>query len=439
MISRLHKNHPITARSTQRATSNPGSPFPLQAARRFLPATMVLLLATLACYSLQAADPLFQPSGSPRVQLDRGSSLKLQIKPSPAPSRSSTVESEKPITRIQLPATPQTSADDMPRRQPADGILEVPTTGTPEGPLAPITDAPLELPEFILLPSSGQHPAEPAEKPTLLEDAVQAEQPSRLEPLKVESQQQDAVLEGFPIIPTVLLQEEEAASEVNPILNCRSVSCEETLRQLRPTLLSSILLDVTPSFNPNLSEPPPRLQEEVRQWKDQQGKAVASGQLADVKFSRVVIQLEDGSQQQFPLDKLSDIDRCYVSDTWGFPLDCQLAGDASSRRDFTPITLNWTASALCKLPGYFEDEELERYGFTAGPWIQPFRSGAHFLTDLAIVPYRAGIHPYNECIYTLGVFRPGSPAPTIRPGFPISIKGGLWQAGVITGGFYLFP
>ena len=390
------------------------------------------MLATLAWYSLQAADPLFRPSGRPQVQLDRGSSFKLKIKPSPAPSRSSAAESELPPTRIQLLPTQPTPPIDVPSRQEANDFIDVPST-------APIEEAPLAPPEFILLPSSGQQTAEPAEMPALLEETGQAGLPPGLEPPNTENHQQDTFQEDFLVIPTLLLQEEDVEDAGNPILNCRSVSCEETIRQLRPTPLSSILLDVTPSFNPNLSEPPARLQEEVRQWKDQQGKAIASGRLADVKFGRVVIQLEDGSQQPFPLDKLSDIDRCYVSDTWGFPLDCQLAGDASSRRDYTPITLNWTASALCKRPGYFEDEGLERYGFTAGPWIQPLRSGARFLADLAIVPYRAGIHPHNECIYTLGVFRPGSPAPTIRPGFPISIKGGLWQAGVMTGGFYLFP
>jgi hypothetical protein len=293
-----------------------------------------------------------------------------------------------------------------------------------------------ERPGFIHRPPASQLPEQPAREPALFPQPNSPGQPSG-NPLV---EPQGPVQESFPTIPSVLLQEPEAEGPmINTVLDCRSISCEETIRQLRPTPLSSILLDITPSFKPNLSEPPPRLQEEVRQWTDQQGMALASGRLADLKFGRVVIQLEDGSQQQLRLDRLSDVDRCYVSDTWGFPLDCQLASDLSAVRDFTPITLSWTASALCKRPGYFEDDQLERYGFTAGPWIQPVRSGVHFLVNLAIVPYRAGIHPPNECIYTLGVFRPGSPAPAIRPGFPISVKGGLWQAGVMTGGFYLLP
>jgi hypothetical protein len=300
-------------------------------------------------------------------------------------------------------------------------------------------EVPPELPRVILVPSSSPIPKQPAETSSLFQQPDSPDLPSRLESGDLQVEPQGPALESFLTVPSVFLQEPEAEGPINTILDCRSVSCEDTIRQLRPTPLSSILLDVTPSFNPNLSEPPPRLQDEVRQWTDQQGMAIARGRLEDLKFGRVIIQLEDGSQKQFPLDKLSDLDRCYVSDTWGFPLDCQLASDASSLRDFTPITLSWTASALCKRPGYFEDDELERYGFTAGPWIQPVRSGVHFLANLAIVPYRAGINPPSECIYTLGLFRPGSPAPAIRPGFPISVKGALWQAGVMTGGFYLLP
>jgi len=434
---RSHRNPLITARSTPRATSKPGSPPAILL--RFLVAPSLLLLLALLLYPLQAADPLFDSSSNPRLQVERDSAFKIKFKPSSSSATPAVSDERNETLRIQLQGASVPRTNSLPAEQSPSGVLEIPDTApaTTPAPEAPSSGTAQELSGITLLPPEGPIPPLPARPPMTFQPPTTATAP--LPPELVIEADEEPGTEIFPTTLSALLQDAAGEDVDNPILECRSVSCEETIRQLRPTAISSISLDITPSFNPNLSDPPPRLQEDVRKWTDRQGMAIATGQLAELKFGRVVIQLEDGSQQVFPIDKLSDNDRCYVSDTWGFPLDCQLASDHSGGREFTPITLSWTASALCKRPGYFEDELLERYGFTAGPWMQPFRSGAHFMANLAIVPYRAGIHPHNECIYTLGFFRPGSPAPTIRPGFPLSVKGGLWQAGVLTGGFYLLP
>ena len=434
---RSHRNPRITARSTPRATSKPGSPPAILL--RFLVAPSLLLLLALLLYPLQAADPLFDSSSNPRLQVERDSAFKIKFKPSSSSATPAVSDERNETLRIQLQGASVPRTNSLPAEQSPSGVLEIPDTApaTTPAPEAPSSGTAQELSGITLLPPEGPIPPLPARPPTTFQPPTTTTAP--LPPELVIEADEEPGTEIFPTTLSTLLQDAAGEGVDNPILECRSVSCEETIRQLRPTAISSISLDITPSFNPNLSAPPPRLQEDVRNWTDRQGMAIATGQLADLKFGRVVIQLEDGSQQVFPIDQLSDNDRCYVSDTWGFPLDCQLVHDHSGGRDFTPITLSWTASALCKRPGFFEDELLERYGFTAGPWIQPFRSGAHFLVDMAIIPYRAGIQPHNECIYTLGFFRPGSPAPTIRPGFPISVKGGLWQAGVLTGGFYMLP
>ena len=434
---RSHRNPLTTARSTPRATSKPGSPPAILL--RFLVAPSLLLLLALLLYPLQAADPLFDSSSNPRLQVERDSAFKIKFKPSSSSATPAVSDERNETLRIQLQGASVPRTNSLPAEQSPSGVLEIPDTApaTTPAPEPPSSGTAQELLGITLLPPEGPLPPLPVRPPTTFQPPTTTTAP--LPPELVIEADEEPGTEIFPTTLSTLLQDAAGEGVDNPILECRSVSCEETIRQLRPTAISSISLDITPSFNPNLSAPPPRLQEDVRNWTDRQGMAIATGQLADLKFGRVVIQLEDGSQQVFPIDQLSDNDRCYVSDTWGFPLDCQLAHDHSGGRDFTPITLSWTASALCKQPGFFEDELLERYGFTAGPWIQPFRSGAHFLVDMAIIPYRAGIQPHNECIYTLGFFRPGSPAPTIRPGFPISVKGGLWQAGVLTGGFYMLP
>jgi hypothetical protein len=50
-----------------------------------------------------------------------------------------------------------------------------------------------------------------------------------------------------------------------------------------------------------------------------------------------------------------------------------------------------------------------------------------------------GMDPPWECQYALGYYRPGNCAPFLVPAVPISVRGGLLQAGVMTGGVFLFP
>jgi hypothetical protein len=109
------------------------------------------------------------------------------------------------------------------------------------------------------------------------------------------------------------------------------------------------------------------------------------------------------------------------------------------RRVWGRTTFMWKASALCHKPAYFEDEALERYGHTWGPWFQPFVSGGHFFLTLPAVPYIMGLYPPQECIYTLGYYRPGNCAPyTIDP-LPLSIRAALLEGGVWTGMVFLIP
>lgn len=110
------------------------------------------------------------------------------------------------------------------------------------------------------------------------------------------------------------------------------------------------------------------------------------------------------------------------------PEFCSFEGVPTPPRCWNPQTFVWTASAICSKPLYYQDIQLERYGHTRGPIIQPLISAAHFFGNAAIVPYKAGIHPPNECVYPLGYYRPGDCAPWLYEPFPWSVRGAASQA-----------
>ena len=121
------------------------------------------------------------------------------------------------------------------------------------------------------------------------------------------------------------------------------------------------------------------------------------------------------------------------------PHDCPLGNATFQPRAFAPMTYAWTASGLCHKPLYFEDVQLERYGHMAGPWVQPFASAANFFATIPILPYKMGLEPPGECLFTLGYYRPGDCAPYMFDPIPLSVRAGLFEAGAWVGGAAIFP
>jgi len=177
----------------------------------------------------------------------------------------------------------------------------------------------------------------------------------------------------------------------------------------------------------------------IRPWLSYEGQVVAEGKLVDLKLGSVILERADGTRTAYLLHKLSDADQVYVSEKWGLPVTCSIDDRSFPSRDFVDTTVTWKASGACHKPLYFEDVQLERYGHEWGPVVQPVLSTAHFFGDVVVLPYKMGIHPLNECQYALGYYRPGSCAPwTIGP-VPISLRGALLQAKVITGAALILP
>ena len=106
---------------------------------------------------------------------------------------------------------------------------------------------------------------------------------------------------------------------------------------------------------------------------------------------------------------------------------------------FASTNFTWKASALCHKPLYFEDVHLERYGHSWGPRVQPVISGAKFFLTIPLLPYKMGLYPPCECIYSLGYYRPGSCAPYMLDPFPLSIRAALVEGAAVTGAAFLIP
>jgi hypothetical protein len=124
------------------------------------------------------------------------------------------------------------------------------------------------------------------------------------------------------------------------------------------------------------------------------------------------------------------------------PQECRLSEklfDLETPRPWCPLTFTWKASGLCHKPLYFEQVHLERYGHSWGPYVQPFVSSAHFFLTVPILPYKMGLYPPNECMYSLGYYRPGNCAPYLLDPIPLSVRAGLTQASVWLGGIYMIP
>jgi hypothetical protein len=223
--------------------------------------------------------------------------------------------------------------------------------------------------------------------------------------------------------------------------------CHTSLDRWQRHSISQISLDITPSFRPDETDPYVEEMERdremaktpVRTWHDRQGNVLATGRLTNMKRGRLLVLADDGQVVKLPFLELSDDDLCFVTAWWGVPTECTLGDEAFPGRHWEPTTMTWKASGNCHKPLYFEEVQLERYGHTAGPIRQPVISGAHFFLNLVSLPYQAGINPPSECRYALGYYRPGNCAPWLVPPIPLSVRGGLWQAGVMVGGVALIP
>jgi hypothetical protein len=107
-------------------------------------------------------------------------------------------------------------------------------------------------------------------------------------------------------------------------------------------------------------------------------------------------------------------------------------------RPWPELVFEWEAPGTCHKPLYFQEVNLERYGWTF-PLAQPVVSAAHFFGRVPALPYLMTVDPPLRCVYTLGHYRPGSCVPPSWQIVPFDPLAAAVQGGVVTGLVYLIP
>ena len=318
----------------------------------------------------------------------------------------------------------------------------------------------ISQPDTPPLPAVDPEPTAPQRDPEFSPFREEAPEPAPLNELEPQAEpfREDAAPlppatneRGFrdPVIPRA--QPYQTAADCDKIYNERNCctdgeQCQHARRRVRENSIDKISLNISPSFKPDATTEAEveqartlRLaQSAIRSWRNRDGEVVARGQVTNLQFGRVYIE-DDGEVAKVPVGELSDDDWCFLAAWWGVPTECSLGDDKYQRREWLASTMTWKASGLCHKPLYFEEVQLERYGHSAGTVLQPVLSGAHFFLNIATLPYQMGMSPPNECEYALGYYRPGNCAPWLLPPVPLSVRGGLMQAGAIVGGVYVLP
>ncbi|WP_160149277.1 hypothetical protein [Roseiconus lacunae] len=268
--------------------------------------------------------------------------------------------------------------------------------------------------------------------------------PAQLDRPSGEASPSDRPTDGFPGRGRM---NEEATFGETSMLRPNELSCEDFRERIARETIDTISLDPSPPFRPDLFDPEDydkqrqkfETRQSIRPWSNLGGQEIARGRLVGLAYEQVIIETEAGEREEVPVNQLSEGDLGYLADNWGLPKECLVEQVAYTPRNWTPLTMTWKASNLCSKPRYFEQVNLERYGHTAGPWLQPVVSSAHFFANIAVLPYKMGIHPPDECVYALGYYRPGNCAPWIVPPVPISARGALAQGAFMSGAFWLVP
>jgi hypothetical protein len=115
--------------------------------------------------------------------------------------------------------------------------------------------------------------------------------------------------------------------------------------------------------------------------------------------------------------------------------------DPLTNRGWAHSEYCWQATGLFHRPLYFEQPNMERYGYapTRSRTGQSILAGAHFFGSVLILPYRMGAEPINDAVYTLGHYRPGSCVPYRFERPPLDWKGGALETVTLVGLIFAIP
>lgn len=127
----------------------------------------------------------------------------------------------------------------------------------------------------------------------------------------------------------------------------------------------------------------------------------------------------------------------YASACWDYIN--RTGGPLAAVRCWPAYCYQWDATCLCHRPLYFEEINLERYGYGCCACLQPAVSAAHFFGTVPALPYCMAADCPGECQYTLGHYRPGSCPPRRCHWPPCEPLAAASEAGVLTGLIFAIP
>lgn len=383
--------------------------------------------------ALREAAPAQQPSPEPKVP---------ELVPVPAPRA-------LPESSRVVPVDPAADAParSIPDPKPAD--LPEPSLRVP--PASPNPQAPsLALPRQSLRPGDGGFDPDPADVP-LFQDlpggqrapgaADRADDDRIRREVEEFDRRSREGKQDKPDFPERSLKGESSDVKL------ASFSCDDFRKGIAAATIRNVSLDISPPFRPDIIEKDEfdklrnrfKEKQKIREWTSANGKKLGRGRLHDLAYEKVLVESEFGTIEELPVSDLSEVDLTYVTSQWGLPQECLLEQQEYVPRNWIPSKVTWKASNLVHNPLYFEEVNLERYGQTVGPVLEPVISSAHFFANIAVLPYKMGVHLPYECQYPLGYYRPGDCAPWIIPPVPLSLRGAIFQAGAVAGTFWAIP
>ncbi len=382
--------------------------------------------------TLPPADPFNDPFGDQVTQYTA-----QQIQPpsrfSAPPSRpAEEPQSPSPMTESPMTESPMTESPMTP-----SPMVEDPST--PPAQPTPMQPTPMQPAPTEPMPMEEA----PAEEPM---PEITPMQPAR--PMSPPRSRNDLPPPLFRTQPEIPNNSDPDCEQVYQDRNCceESDNCREIRQELGRFNIRNISLDISSPYAPDEDDPAEAesMQAQAmqsapsRQWHNIQGEVVADGRMLDIRDRRVLI--DDGNEiKRIRIQDLGSDEKCFLTAYWNLPYECGWTDQPFLGRNWAPLEVNWTASALCHKPLYFEDRALERYGHMTGPISQVALSGAHFFGSAALLPYQMGMYPPTECRYALGYYRPGNCAPHLIPPVPLSARGAAAQAGAVLGAVYWIP
>lgn len=112
--------------------------------------------------------------------------------------------------------------------------------------------------------------------------------------------------------------------------------------------------------------------------------------------------------------------------------------DLGTTRGFSASSWSWEPTALCFNHLWFQDINLERYGWHYG-CAQTAVSAVKFTAEVALLPYKLVAESPCDCVYTLGYDRPGNCVPYRCYRLPWRTDAAVFLGGVATGLVFLAP